>query len=275
VVYTTRYTSTELPKGFQLSGDTRVISDTHFGHDHMLKYSRVRLAIARARTNNLHDLDKVKFVASDDDPHVEGVTRDDFDNYWKVDEVITSRWKGAVKGVDDPVIHLGDFASDEVSEQDVLAKSKALRGKKLLVMGNHDPGDLSPFVKNGWHVIKEPAILIPGMSIEVDLGRYQYPPRDISSIVADIEGARVMLSHVPAFYDPTLYEELPQDQARFRDTCSVLRDIFEKCKCTVNIHGHIHGRRSPDRSINASVERINFTPVAVKDLIKVFNAGHI
>ncbi|MBN2151789.1 MAG: metallophosphoesterase [Candidatus Lokiarchaeota archaeon] len=265
--------STSLPPGFKLSGITRVISDTHFGHDHMLKYSRVRLAISRARISNIHDLDGVEWVAGDEDPRVGEVTRDDFDNYWKVDEMIVSRWKGTVKGVNDLVIHLGDFASDDVPEQEILAKSRSLRGRKLLVKGNHDPGDTSVFERCGWHVITKPTLAVAGLCIELDLDRFKYPPRDVGCIVADIEGTRVMFSHVPAFYDPSLYEELPQDQTRFRDTCSVLQDIFTRCECAINIHGHIHGRRPPERSVNASVERINFTPATIRDLIRSYEAG--
>ncbi len=259
--------SMQLPRGIEITGKTWVISDTHFGHDRMLKYSKSRLAIARAPIKNIHDLDAVEWGTERNDQHAEVLCMDDFARYWKVDELIESRWRMAVASANELVVHLGDFARDDISNKEVRERSKRLRGKKLLIKGNHDPGDLEAFTSSGWITVVEPAITIPGISIDVDIHRCKYPPRDTACIVASIGATRVMFSHVPAFYNPGLHEELPQDQARFTETCRVLQEIFVKCGCTINIHGHVHGREPSPGSVNASVECTNFMPVRVKDLV--------
>lgn len=81
-----------------LTLDTWIISDTHWGHDNIVRYCH--------RPQN-HD------------------------------ELMFSRWRETV-GKDDPLLHLGDVMFWRSSRQELLDKIVALPGRKRLIVGNHD-----------------------------------------------------------------------------------------------------------------------------------------
>jgi calcineurin-like phosphoesterase family protein len=85
--------------------DIYVISDTHFGHENILK-----------------------FVDSEEKPLRE------FHDVWHMNEHIIDRWNKTVKD-NDIVYHLGDVYFSKGHE--VLPR---LRGHKRLILGNHDDG---------------------------------------------------------------------------------------------------------------------------------------
>lgn len=77
-----------------------IISDTHFGHENIIKYA--------SRP---------------------------FKNALEMDQALIANWNRLV-GPDDLVYHLGDFAFGPVDQQKALVKQ--LNGKILLIRGNHD-----------------------------------------------------------------------------------------------------------------------------------------
>jgi calcineurin-like phosphoesterase family protein len=82
-----------------------VVSDTHFGHANMLKFTRTDGSPAR-----------------------------EFKSVEEMDECMVSRWN-AVVGESDTVYHLGD-----VFFGDGHRHLGRLKGKKRLILGNHDAG---------------------------------------------------------------------------------------------------------------------------------------
>lgn len=85
-----------------------VISDTHFGHEGMLRFT-------------MEDGTKVR----------------SFSDVYEMDEIMIKNWNALVKP-GDKVYHLGDvwFGGNEVADR-VLPR---LNGKKRLILGNHDNG---------------------------------------------------------------------------------------------------------------------------------------
>jgi calcineurin-like phosphoesterase family protein len=82
--------------------NTRVISDTHFGHENILTFEPIRNTTMR------------------------------IDGYENHDQWLIDNWNSSVKP-DDVVLHLGDFAFKMI--QDV---QHLLNGRKILILGNHD-----------------------------------------------------------------------------------------------------------------------------------------
>ena len=89
--------------------DIWIISDTHFGHANILKFTD--------KSGNL--------------------IRPSFDNVDHMDECIADNWNSVVKD-GDIVYHLGDVYYDQGHK--ILSK---LKGRKRLVLGNHDNGKAS------------------------------------------------------------------------------------------------------------------------------------
>ena len=88
-----------------------IISDTHFGHEGMCRFTRP-------------DGSKVR----------------PFDNADAMDEFMVEQWNSKV-GVNDKVYHLGDFCIPRKS----LKVAERLNGKKILIKGNHDIFKISDY----------------------------------------------------------------------------------------------------------------------------------
>lgn len=87
------------------------ISDTHFGHDNILLYEKDARPFADLEE---HDAQLIK------------------------------RWNNLV-GPEDRVIHLGDVAFKPATRLDEVLPQ--LNGKKTLIMGNHDVGNIETYLK--------------------------------------------------------------------------------------------------------------------------------
>lgn len=108
-----------------------VISDTHFCHDNIL---------------NFEDNNGVKFRGSL------------FKNSEEMDETIVKNWNEVVQSDSDIVYHLGDVYFKDAKRVDWLLSR--LRGRKRLLLGNHDRGKdqvlMKHFQKVGlWRIFKE------------------------------------------------------------------------------------------------------------------------
>ena len=137
---------------------------------------------------------------------------------------------------DDTVLHLGDFAwkGDSIERY-----ANALNGKKYLLRGNHDKGS-QVYLDNGFSEV-------------IDFSS----KGEAAYHIEEIEGRCILFSHYPIVSDG------------FDDVhWWFLSKVFEKEKCDINIHGHVHSMKLNDkRCINASVEAIGFAPVKLGDLL--------
>jgi len=96
-----------------ISGDTWIISDTHWGHKNIVKYC------SRPMDHN---------------------------------ELMFKRWNETV-GPDDVVLHLGDLMVWYGETDELQEKISQLNGHKLLIKGNHDKADDKFFYNLGFSVL--------------------------------------------------------------------------------------------------------------------------
>ena len=142
----------------------------------------------------------------------------------------------------DTVYHLGDFTWQLYDEFKVLGRWKRLPGRKVLVMGNHDH-------RFGREVLKE-------FFDEV----YEF------SLVLELDGLRILLSHYPA---------LDLRTQRFPERQEKVEKIFFEENCDILVHGHVHYNGSGPTCgcalkgipcVNVNVEFWDFRPVSLKEV---------
>lgn len=161
--------------------DIFVISDTHFGHENILTFTDEHRNVVRS-----------------------------FSDVDEMDALMIENWNKTVKD-EDIVYHLGDVYFGKGHK--VLP---FLKGRKRLVLGNHDNPKSDHLMKNFQKIM--------------------------------------LLRHFPEF--DCILTHIPMHES----------GIF---KVNYNVHGHIHQKDSPtERHINCSVEVINYTPIAIEDLMK-------
>lgn len=124
------------------------------------------------------------------------------------------------------VLFLGDLAWG--SRRRMQEFFQALPGHKILVRGNHDKGRTDTCLRAaGFEEIHPLGI------VEED----------------------VLFSHYP----------LSCKDPRYAAQVHALEELMQEHQCTLNVHGHIHHRTSPDpRCVNVSVERTDFFPVTLE-----------
>lgn len=106
-----------------MSGKIYIISDTHFGHGNIIKFTNDKGEVIRQ--------------------HPEGRL---FKNVREHDELLIQYWNETVTP-QDHVYHLGDFA---ISKQVVKFVGPRLLGKKRLVRGNHDIAETKEYINAGF-----------------------------------------------------------------------------------------------------------------------------
>lgn len=159
------------------------ISDTHFGHSNILNFK-----------------------------DSEGKPLRTFSCAEEMDEHMADCWNSVVQD-QDTVYHLGDV----VINRRFLPIMDRLKGRKVLVKGNHDIFKLRDYVK-----------------YFDDIRAYKIFPE-----------YRIICSHIPIH---------PSSLERWK----------------LNIHGHLHSNALPDpKYFNVSVERINYTPISLEEIIKL------
>lgn len=158
-----------------------VVSDTHFGHKNFLNFTN-------------EDGTKIR----------------PFSSVEEVDQLMIDNWNRVVTD-SDIVYHLGDVYFG--GRHGIL---HALKGKKRLILGNHDNGK-----DQNLHQVFQ----------KIDVWRM-------------FKEYNCVLTHIP-IHESGLY------------------------KVDYNVHGHIHQQNSPtSRHINVCVEKINYTPVPLEELMK-------
>jgi calcineurin-like phosphoesterase family protein len=109
-----------------------VMSDTHFGHANMIRYSPARCETVRSLLGR------------------EPTTAD----HRVIDELLVTRWNATVND-DDTILHLGDFT---LYPKLVPALTKRLNGRKVLLRGNHDDKGAAFYEALGWRVVAKPQL---------------------------------------------------------------------------------------------------------------------
>ena len=160
-----------------------------------------------------------------------------FENELEMTEAIIFNHNKVVQD-GDIVIHLGDFGyGNELKLRWVLNQ---LKGKHILIMGNHDKGGLQKWLKLGF-----------------DWACYEMQMK--------IYGQKVILKHYP--YRPKFWQLLWKRIKRKKIKYLERRPIN---KGHWLLHGHTHSRTFIiDKQINVGVDSTNFTPVSYRDLEKL------
>ena len=182
-------------------------SDQHFGHENIIKYC--------ARP----------FSGADE-----------------MNEAMVDRWNDAVADSDEVWI-LGDLVMGHL-DMNLSAHVSRLKGRKLLVPGNHD----ACWAPRGGRRI----------TAYLDLGgiaRIVDTPKPVV-----LAGQKVQISHFPyqldPQYDTKFMQYRPDDKGRWL------------------LHGHIHEKwRQSGRQINVGVDAWNFAPVSDETIAEVIRAG--
>jgi len=165
---------------------------------------------------------------------------------WLID-----RWNSVVRETD-LVLHLGDFAFKPHLYAEY---ALFMNGKKILIIGNHDAKDISVYKDLFEFVISDGTVWIVRDNQITYLKTHH---RLANGIVKTIGEYKILFSHYPIY--PPEGEESPVTEE--------LKKVFEKLNCNLNIHGHIHSKElNNPLLINASVEKIDFKPVKIKELI--------
>ncbi|WP_051347254.1 metallophosphoesterase family protein [Thiomicrorhabdus chilensis] len=185
---------------------------------------------------------------------LEGMKSDGFDN---PDEWLIHNWNSTV-GEDDLVLHLGDFAFKKAT--DVLPM---LNGRIILVLGNHDISMINKFKR---FVEDFPGKLEVVYGIK-DCQPWLLKPQWVSGLIREVCGLKIMFSHYP------LVSDNPYMRGKAKETRDSMAEVFKHEDCDLNIHGHVHtndAKTDKSKEINVSVERIDFKPQKLCDLINKF-----
>ena len=219
-----------------ISLDTYLISDTHFGQDSVVVREAIRARIA---------------------------THLGYKNHF---DLLVDNWNARVKK-GDLVLHLGD-----VYFGDGLKYAKKLNGAKRLIIGNNDIGKnalkkFEALQKLGWSAKNKVALKISSDEKrkvrEKIAKKYKHIAQKIylNGLIVDIAGQRILFSHFPVF-----------DRKRNDRFCAVrdiLDDYYRFADCSLNIHGHTHSREVAwDCCVNVSCERTMLTPITLREALK-------
>ncbi|MCL4427922.1 MAG: metallophosphoesterase [Deltaproteobacteria bacterium] len=202
-----------------ITGDTFVISDTHFG-----------------------DYDSIA---------------NGFDKY------LVDVWNKTVSE-SDTVLHLGDFTSDEdilSMEQKIKRYSRIINGHIILIKGNHDVACPIIYESNGIELLDDVIIDQSGMAVDKGI---------ISAVIGSFNGIKVLFSHYPVIdlYGETCSSQEKSAQDAFSGEILYLKNFFDRNKCDINVHGHIHEKINRyDNLIDVSPDNIGYRPLRLGELL--------
>lgn len=215
---------------YNITLDTFLISDTHFGHKAVMKKEPLRkLALQNS-------------------------------GFGVFDELSVYNWNSVV-GERETVLHLGDLYFD--GGYKYLAR---LNGSKILVVGNNDIGKFKRVKKmDDWLVCDKLKLQISESKrikekLKAKFGKL-VKNEYLNAIVLDIGSERVMFSHFPVMNR--------KKNDRFCEVRDVLDEAYKMCECSLNIHGHTHSKKTYNRfCVNVSCEEIGFTPIRLSEIIR-------
>lgn len=208
---------------FEMPEKVFLISDTHFNHKNILEYEPERQIYLNSHSS--------------------------------FEDFVVEKWNEIVSD-EDFVLHLGDFL---FYSPEIFFEKYQLKGKILLIPGNHDRNKNLKFLKE-----KIFLVLIGIYILENNRENYsfkQIPLEEnikVNGIIATFKSKKILFSHYPVYeYDRFDLEKIKH-----------LRNFFEKYNCNFNIHGHVHNKPEVHNELlNVSVERIGFSPKKLSEIL--------
>lgn len=204
-----------------------VISDTHFFHYNMLVYEPQRQIYAETHNS--------------------------------FEEFVVERWNDTVFD-NDWVIHLGDFIMHRLID---FFQQYKLRGKKILIEGNHDAKRrYGALIKENFDIVIDGGNLII-LDSKQNVNIVPTNNRRTNGMIVDVEKIRILFSHYPIYQ----YDEY--DKTRI----DILNKFYREYNCNLNIHGHVHFKDEVHYELcNVSVEKIDFTPKSILSILESYKS---
>lgn len=166
-----------------------------------------------------------------------GYSNRPFANVEEMNEALISRWNSKVQD-DDLVYVLGDLTLGKYS--DMIPIVSRLRGRKILLQGNHDKLSRAQYLKLGF------------------LDVFQ-------EVVIKLGNTRIRLSHFP--YKPTFWQSLwlPAKAKKYSHRRPINRGGWL-------LHGHTHSKRKiRGRMIHVGVDAHNYYPVSLGEIESIIS----
>jgi calcineurin-like phosphoesterase family protein len=153
-------------------------------------------------------------------------------------------------GEQDLVLHLGDFAFKEPERY-----LNQLNGRILLLLGNHDIPALNALLD---YAQRRPDKLYVLQQCEGLV-----TPKGVSGLVKTLGDKKLMFTHYPLISDD------PYIRGSARKSRNAMAEVFMQMDCEWSIHGHVHSKDSQldENEINVSMERTEFAPIKLGELI--------
>lgn len=213
----------------------------------------------------LESINEQLFIASDPQFGSEGLfenvhERKKFGSIDKLHQTIVTNWNSILND-NSRLLCLGDFTQnqkDQLKSIELLETySRAIKGKKILIRGNHDIEATSWYYDFGWNCVIEYPIIIKRNTFDW----VSAPTKFCGCIICEINGLRIMFSHFAIF-------ENELDDCRYLVEKAFLRSLYEQENCSINIHGHIHNRPIDHPSCySVCGEQLNFTPIQLGNFL--------
>lgn len=251
---------------YVIDENTKIISDTHFGHFRVLFFEPIRVEyLADYNTDVVAECQELLSLLST-------VPEDEKRDHKRInelgkflipfhDEMLVEKWNDTVDD-NDTILHLGDFAFRGIEEH-----SKKLKGNKILLRGNHDLKSTKTYLEAGWKDVIESVKLV------LNENTFEKTPRMDkywNGLFMGINDYTVLFSHYPVFNNNEW------DVKKYGPITDMLQEIYEDLDADLNIHGHTHTKNSIyENSINVSIEHCTgLKPMKIKDVISLYEQGN-
>lgn len=180
-----------------------------------------------------------------------------FKNVDQMNEALIKNYNFLVRD-DDLVYFMGDLGLDKGLSVII----KQLKGKKILIKGNHDKLSNQAYYNMGFTAVLQYAKIKVGKNY---FTLSHYPNRSLKSMI-----------HICYLYFiKTLRTQKKIKYAwnRFKKEWNRYKESNDRSS-HYRIHGHVHGRwKTMNRNINTSVDVWDFKPVSVNKIVEVINKG--
>ena len=220
----------KIRRPLQITKDTFVISDLHFGHNNVEEFEPSRTAATL------------------------------LDGLVTQEEMLIARWNAVIKPYDH-VIVLGDYAFKMIKEC-----TEKLNGQKELIIGNHDkPRDHAYYDAGFEFVYRE---VYDFTSDNLWSTRVDDPY--ISGAICDIGGHRIFLDHYPIDYYEDCYTDRHGVDLTMRVAKLTRIAAEAGCTINICGHTHSVDVPESGNGIaylNVSCEKLDFTPIKLGELL--------
>ena len=237
--------------------NTKIISDTHFGHWKVLIFESVRTEYLMDYNTDVAGecAELLDLISQRTD---EGEMPERMMELAKFlinfhDEMLVEKWNSVVSD-EDTVLHLGDFAFRNI------AIAERLNGKKILLRGNHDLKSERAYKEVGFLEV------IENIKVVIGNNTFELSPRVDkfwNGFIIAIDGQKILFSHYPIFNNNIW------DVKRYGKITDLLESIVDDYGVEINIHGHTHTNMSDwENCINVSLEHCTgLKPITIGSLI--------